>query len=201
LVDSEEQAVTSNAFIDRPLLGATMAGRYPTFVFYPRSSPPPSWVMDLSKAFTSARDRIDTSNGQSKESNEVLAIVKPDLEKEGFRVESRGGKISRPVLFGEGGDFELEYRVDAVHDTQRIVVEVEAGRGAKGNAVYRDLIHMSLIVDADYAVIAVPLEYWFHSGSKRIKEPAYEKSRKLLDAIYSSGRLRFPFKGILLVGY
>lgn len=174
---------------------------YPSFIFFPRSSRPPKWVQDFVIAFASAQSKLDTKHGQAKESNEVLATIKSDLEKAGFRVESRGGKISRPVLFGEGGDFELEYRVDAVHESERIVVEVEAGRGAKGNAVYRDLIHMSLIVDADFAVIAVPLEYWFHSGPKRIKEPAYEKSRKLLDAIYASGRLRFPFKGILLVGY
>jgi hypothetical protein len=178
-----------------------MSDSYPLFMFYPRSSSPPAWVREFTKAFTSAKAHIDTSKGQAKESNEVLDIVKPDLQRLGFQVESRGGKISRPVLFGEGGDFELEYRVDAVHEAEHIVVEVEAGRAAKGNAVYRDLVHMSLIVDTDFAVIAVPLEYWFNSGSKRVREPAYEKSRRLLDAIHASGRLRFPFKGILLIGY
>jgi transposase len=39
-----------------------------------------------------------------------------------------------------------EYRAN-VQDELGILVEVEAGRGAKGNAVHRDLVRSSLIVD------------------------------------------------------
>ena len=42
------------------------------------------------------------------------------------------------MLFGEGGRQELEFQIDAFHDRDGIVIEVEAGRGAKGNATYRD---------------------------------------------------------------
>jgi len=96
---------------------------------------------------------------------------------------------------------EKEYRIDAYHSDSKVVLEVEAGRGAKGNAVYRDLIHMPLIVDADYAAIAVPIEYRFRVRGKVIREPAYGKNYDLLDAIYSSGRLKLPFRGGLLIGY
>ena len=41
-----------------------------------------------------------------------------------------------------------------------IALEVEAGRAmGGGNAVYRDLIETSLIVDARYLTVAVPLLY------------------------------------------
>jgi hypothetical protein len=36
-----------------------------------------------------------------------------------------------------------------------ILVEVEAGRGARGNAVYRDLVRSSLIVDQRFLVLGV----------------------------------------------
>jgi hypothetical protein len=36
---------------------------------------------------------------------------------------------------------------------------VEAGRATMGNAIYRDLVQASLIVDAKYLALAVPFEY------------------------------------------
>ena len=58
------------------------------------------------------------------------------------------GKIRRPVLFGENGRPIVAYEVDDFHPGLGIVLEVAAGRGAAGNADYRDLIRTSLIVDA-----------------------------------------------------
>lgn len=158
-------------------------------------------MKQLTSAFETNRSSLDTEAGKQSESNQVLAIVRPQLKTAGYQVEEKGGEIPRPVLFGEGGQMEKEYRIDAYNSDNRVVLEVEAGRGAKGNAVYRDLIHMSLIVDADYAAIAIPIEYRFRVKGRVIREPAYEKNYDLLDAIYSSGRLKFPFKGVLLIGY
>ena len=59
------------------------------------------------------------------------------------------GKIRRPVLFGENGVPPAAYVVDGFHPDLKIVLEIEAGRGAAGNADYRDLVRTSLIVDAD----------------------------------------------------
>lgn len=178
-----------------------MPQTYPRFIFFPRSSEPPPWVGQLADAFRVHRDRIDTVAGNRNESNAVLAIVRPELKSAGYEVEEKGGDIPRPVLFGEGGMMEKEYRIDAYHPQNRVVLEVEAGRGAKGNAVHRDLINLSLIVGADYAAIAVPIEYRFNVGGKVMREPAYRKHYDLLDAIYSSGRLKFPFHGVVLLGY
>lgn len=178
-----------------------MAHQYPNYIFFPRSIEPHKWVGDLAGAFRRHRDQLDTLGGMHNESNQVLAIVKPELQGLGYQVETTGGQIPRPVLFGEGGKMEKEYRIDAFDQGNKVVLEVEAGRGAKGNAIYRDIIHMSLIVDADYAAIAVPIQYRFNVSGKVIKEPAYSKGYDLLDAIFSSGRLKLPFKGVLLIGY
>ena len=178
-----------------------MTPSYPRYIYFPRSSRPPDWVGDLVGAFRTHRSEIDTLAGRANTSNRVLAIVRPDLKAIGYEVEEKGGDIPRPVLFGEGGEMEKEYRIDAYHPGSRVVLEVEAGRGAKGNAVHRDLINMSLIVDAEYAAIAVPISYRYKQKEEPKSEPAYEKHFLLLDAIYSSGRLKFPFDGIVLIGY
>ena len=77
------------------------------------------------------------------------------------------------------------------------MLEVEAGRGAAGNADYRDLIRTSLIVDAEYLVLGMMLEY--RTGRTTMR--SYESTRDQLDAIYASEQLRLPFKGVLVVGY
>jgi hypothetical protein len=91
--------------------------------------------------------------------------------------------------------------VDAVHDELGVVVEVEAGRGARGNAVYRDLIRTSLIVGARFLVLGVMQEYRHMSGTKVTKVESYREAKDQLDAIYASGRLKLPFEGVLLFGY
>ncbi len=82
-------------------------------------------------------------------SDQVLAVPRPCLVELGYEAEAgkhRSERIRRPVLFGERGMELVAYEVDAVHDELGIVVEVEAGRGARGNAAYRDFIWSSLIV-------------------------------------------------------
>ncbi len=172
---------------------------YPEFIFFPRSTSPPEWVTQVVGAFRDAREQIDTSAGNHRESNEVLKILRPELEGAGFDVERDGKKIPRPVLYGEGGRPSTEFRIDAYNPSTHVVMEVEAGRGAMSNAVYRDIIRMALIVDAQYAVIAVPLRY--QSGKRKTVAPAYRTGRDLVDSIYTSARLALPFKGLLFVGY
>ena len=75
------------------------------------------------------------------------------------------------------------------------------GAAMKGNALYRDLIRTPLIFDARYLALGVLQEYRYMSGKKRLKSLDYRDARNQLDAIYASGRLQFPFDGILLFGY
>lgn len=114
---------------------------------------------------------------------------------------STAAKIQRPVLFGEKGRPEVMYEIDAFHDNLGIAVEVEAGRGAKGNADYRDIVRRSLLLDANFFVLMMPISYRYRSGGKEMTASAYAKSRDQLSAIYASQRLRLPFDGVLLIGY
>jgi hypothetical protein len=85
--------------------------------------------------------------------------------------------------------------------TRGIALEVEAGRATMRNAMYRDLIQASLMVDARFLVLAVPAEYRYKSGARTAREPSYAKTYSVVEAIYGSPRLALPFEGLLLIGY
>ncbi len=177
---------------------------FPLYVFYPRSRQPPEWVAEVISAFSDARADIDTGSGINRTSDEVLAEVRPFLESIGFAVEAgkrKAQKLHRPVYFGEGGTWEVKYEIDAYQDEFDIALEVEAGRSIMGNAIYRDIIQMSLMVDSKYAVIAMPQAYRYKSGGREIINASYDLGKNLLEAIYNSERLNLPFEGILLIGY
>jgi hypothetical protein len=176
---------------------------FPRWKYYPPSSRPPEWVPTVISAFTAAKASIDSGERQIT-SDKALRALRPALEALEFEVEAgkkRAQKIRRPVLFGEGGHEDLAYEVDAFHAGSGIALEVEAGRGARGNAVYRDLIQASLLVDTQFLVLAVQVSYRHKSGDKNVVVQSYRDTRNLLDAIYASNRLALPLKGILLVGY
>lgn len=100
------------------------------------------------------------------------------------------------MLFGENGVAEVSYEIDGFHDRLGVAVEVEAGRGAANNADYRDLVRTSLILDAKYLAMLMPITYRSTTSIQ-----AYSRARAQLDAIYASSRLKLPFCGVLLVGY
>lgn len=177
---------------------------FPTWRYFPANQQPPPWAYQLVEELRPYATSISTIDGKAPTSNEVLETIAPALVALGFTVETgrgRVGKVRRPVLFGENGVPALTYEVDAAHDTLGIVVEVEAGRGARSNADYRDLVRTSLIVDALYLVLILPIEYRFKAGKKVGVEHAFRNTTDLLTAAYASLRLRFPFEGIVLIGY
>jgi hypothetical protein len=177
---------------------------YPEWKFYPSSSREPSWTAPVVAAFTQAEQQIDSKLKLGLNSNAVLAAVRPALVAAGFEVEAgkkKAEKLRRPVLFGERGVEALAYEVDAFHPEHGVALEIEAGRGVMGNAVYRDLIQTSLLLDARYFALAVAGQYHYTSSGKPASSPDYTVSRNILDAIYASGRLRLPFEGVLLIGY
>ncbi len=147
---------------------------------------------------------IDSRIVENLTSDRVLAFIADDLASLGYQVETGKKalqKIRRPVLFGEEGVEKVSYEIDAFHDSLGIAVEVEAGRGARGNAVYRDLIRTSLIVGAKYLVLGVMIDYRHQSSGKEVVVKSFDEARSLIEAIFSSGRLGLPFEGVLLVGY
>lgn len=178
---------------------------YPEWTYYPTNRRPDPWVLSLLEVVAGVRADIDTAKVRdSLTSDTVLGHLRPGLVALGYEVEaskSRADRIRRPVLFGPRGAERVAYEVDAVHDELGIVVEIEAGRGAQSNAVHRDLIRASLIVDARFFALGVMGHYRFHSGTRSVETASYEDARAQLDAIYASGRLQLPFEGVLLFGY
>lgn len=181
-------------------MSSAVSSTYPQWKFYPSRSPAPEWVVDVVAAFTASGPQLDSRLNHGVTSDAALAVLRPALVSLGFEIEAsktKVDKIWRPVLFGEVGRPLVAYEVDGFHAEHGIVLEVEAGRGAAGNADYRDLIRTSLIVDAEYLVLGMMLEY--RTGKMTMR--SYERTREQIDAIYASERLKLPFKGILLIGY
>ena len=177
---------------------------YPNWFWYPSTDTPPEWVSQIVDVFQHSQSAIDSNEIQGLKSDGVLGEVAEGLVELGFEVETgkqKKEKILRPVLFGGQGIPRVTYEVDGVHDELGIVLEIEAGRGWMGNAFYRDLIRTSLIVGAEYLVLAMMNEYRYKAGNKETTNRSYDQARDQLDAIYASGRLQLPFKGILLIGY
>jgi len=176
--------------------------KYPRWIYYPRWSEPPAWVSKLIEIFREHKAKIDSNLFHIK-SDEALAIIRKDLEKNGFVVEGSKTQatIRRPVHFGEYGAPDREYQIDAYHPQWKVGLEIEAGRSIRGNAIYRDIIQTSLLVGVDYFVLSVPQKYSFQAKGKAITDQTYEMCMLIFDAIYSSERLRLPLSGVLLIGY
>jgi hypothetical protein len=177
---------------------------YPEWFYFPPRDRPPDWVHAFVGIVAAVQPSIDSTVVSGLTSDTVLAILAPGLLGLGYEVEAGKAaiqKIRRPVLFGDQGTELVSYEIDAVHDELGVVVEVEAGRGARGNAVYRDLIRTSLIVGARFLVLGVMQEYKHNQNGKVVTVQSYREARAQLDAIYASGRLRLPFDGVLLFGY
>ena len=163
-------------------------------------------MFSLVDAFAENRAKIDSAVVHEKrmESNDVLQAVAPALGALGFSIEQgkkKTGKLPRPVFFGDEGTFLRTYEIDAFEPADGIALEVEAGRATMGNAIYRDVIQASLMVDARFLALAVPVEYRYESGGRPAREPSYAKTYSVLEAVYGSPRLRLPFDGLLLIGY
>ncbi len=130
-------------------------------------------------------------------SNEVLARrVEPHLTQVGFQVENgekTDGPVLVPVLFGLGGKTEKYFHVDAFHEDEGFVVEVEAGRAVVNNQFLKDLFQACMMHEVYYVAIAVRN---IHKG-----ENDFEKVARFLDILYASDRLKLPLNGILLLGW
>jgi hypothetical protein len=179
---------------------------YPDWRYFPAYAEPPTWTSGLVGVFAANQKAIGSRVIHEKplESDDVLAALAADLESEmGFEVEkdkTAKGKLPRPVFFGDQGSFLRTYFIDAFQGEHGIALEIEAGRATAGNAIYRDLIQASLMLDARFLALAVPFEYRY-GIKKTTKEPCYSKTYSVVEAIYGSPRLELPFEGLLLIGY
>lgn len=129
-------------------------------------------------------------------SNDVLAKVRPSLERYGYKVEmgkSYDQKIDVPVLFGKDNAIDKSFYADALSEDGRIVVEVEAGQATENHRFLKDIFEACMMFDVEYLVLAVRNTYRNHDDFSRIYT--------FLETLYISNRLQLPLRGILLIGY
>ena len=185
--------------------GQVPVNTYPRWEYFPRNVRPPEWVEPFVAEVRAIETRISTvDQGTGLHSDDVLRELAPGLRNLGYAVESSRSEVNRirrPVLYGSNGRAEVAYDIDAFHDDHGIVVEVEAGRAASNNATYRDIIRASLILDAQYLVLLLPVTYRFSNRGEPASVPVFMRALDLLSALYASQRLPLPLRGVLLVGY
>jgi hypothetical protein len=155
----------------------------------PRAAP--AWVTPLVDVFAAARAEIDSAveHAGRMESDDVLRSITSGLSALGFAIElgkTKAKKLPRPVFFGDEGTFLRTYEIDAFEPQNGIALEVEAGRATMGNAVYRHLIQASLMVDARFLALAVPVEYRYrsgtaHRGGEELREDVHARGGDLRD--------------------
>jgi len=166
-----------------------------SFQFFPRSRGVSKEIKEIIDAFKTVENDIDSSI-TNLESNAVLSLLKPHLEKLKFKVETSkraSEKIDVPVLFGEDNRIDKSFYADALSKDGKIVVEVEAGRATENNQFLKDIFEACMMFDVEYLVLAVRKTYRTHND--------FERCYNFLETLYISNRLQLPLKGILLIGY
>ena len=166
------------------------------WVYFPKSSPPPEFGIQIVAVFEELADAIDSSIMADQPSNTVMARLRPSLEKLGFRVEkgkSSDDKIVVPVLFGRKGKVLKCFNADAHAPSKGWVLEVEAGRAVDNNQFLKDIFQACMMHDVLHLAIAVRNTYR--------NSDDFAKVESYLETLYVSGRLQLPLKGILLIGY
>lgn len=165
------------------------------FQFFPRSRGTNEQINNVINCFKAVEDKID-SETKNLVSNDVLAIVRPLLEAQDFKVEmgkSNENKIDVPVLFGRDNQIDKSFYADALSKDGKIVVEVEAGQATENHRFLKDIFEACMMFDVEYLVLAVRNKYRAHDDFQRIFT--------FLETLYISNRLQLPLKGILLIGY
>lgn len=165
------------------------------YQFFPRSTGITKEIERIVLCFKEAEDKIN-SGGNTFNSNEVLSILRPELEKIGIKVEKsklKDEKIPVPVLFGLNNKIDKHFDADAVSADGKIILEVEAGRAVSNYQFLKDIFQACMMFGVEYLVLAVRNNYRGSDDFKTIYN--------FLDLLYISNRLDLPLKGILLIGY
>jgi hypothetical protein len=178
---------------------------YPHWRSYPNDKHAERWVLDIVDAFEQLRSTVSTEDGSSPLTrDELLAVMRPRLERLGYRVErgrARDQRVALPVQFGGNGEPVRTVDVDAFREHDRTIFAIEAGRGAQNNEDIKNLVMAALTREATHLVLAMPLAYQFGREDRRQVKRAYEHTRDLLDLIYASSRIDLGLEGVLLIGY
>jgi len=159
---------------------------------FPKSHSP----TDLFKRVVDCFERVEneiSSDHHRLDSNQVLSILRPYLKETGFHVEERYKKISCPVLFGPQGKPIKSFEVDAYHEGEKAVFEVEAGRAVLNNQFLKDLFEACMMQNVEYLILAVRKTY--------LGKRDFDTVVDFFETMYASDRMKLPLKAILLIGY
>lgn len=165
------------------------------WMFYPKNLKVDDVSLKIIDTFKSFASIID-SEMCNYNSDEVLKVIEPGLTALGFQVEKSKhsqDKISVPVLFGLNGRIEKFFDVDAYDAENKYVVEVEAGRAVSNYQFLKDYFEACTMYNVSYLTIAVRNTYRNAND--------FEKTCLFFDALYQSGRVGIPLKGLLIIGY
>ena len=127
------------------------------YMYFPKTKQLDLVSNKIVMTFEAVSDRIDSINHQLK-SNEVLEVVRLNLEEIGFTVEKSkqaGDKIHVPVLFGLNGKVEKAFEADAYYPAKKYIVEVEAGRGVTNYQFLKDFFEACVMYEVENLCIAV----------------------------------------------
>ena len=177
------------------------AGMETQWQVFPRSKSVTPVLKSIVDAFATNEKRFKANLKPNKskpnlESNEVLKLIEEDLVKVGFKVESnKKDKIKRPVLFGRQGRHEKSFDVDAFHEPDGVILEVESGRGFTNNQFLKDFFSGCAMQGVRHVAIALRLRYG------KAQHEDFEAACSYFDAIYASGRIEFPIESLLMIGY
>lgn len=179
--------------------------------FFPKNSRMPDFLKGVIEAFEKHLAEIDSTKGipitasmnlpaSESKSNIVLECVREDLETIGYQVES-GKKadetINVPVFFGLNGIPEKTFKADAYNQSNKVVVEVEAGRGYANFQFLKDFFEACVMEDVEYCVIALMNQY----HTKKSVTYDFSEAKLFMDVLFSSGKIQTQLKGLLLIGY
>ena len=163
------------------------------WMYYPANMKITDKLLDTVKVFEKNFESIN-SKKYSLESNKVLGIISRDLQSIGYEVElDKKHKIKIPVLYGENGIVNKSFDLDGFEETEKIILEVEAGRAVCNNQVIKDFFEACMIKESNYLVIAVRNDYRGADDFTTVK--------KWFDTFYSNSKMEIPFKGLLIIGY
>lgn len=169
-----------------------MSVNYQTF---PKSMATPPLVKSLVEVVKAHHTDINSERFQLA-SNDVLSIIRSDVEALGFEVErgkSANDKVKVPVLYGLNGLTAKTFDADGFNRIQGIVLEVEAGRAVSNYQFLKDLFQACAMQEAKHLVIAVRNIYGTNKD--------FNSVITFLETLYASSRLVLPLESVTIVGY
>lgn len=165
------------------------------YMYFPRNKSIDEVSAGVISSFNEIADKIDSDKFKF-DSNEVLSIVRLQLEKHGFKVETgkkQNDKILIPVLYGKNGRIEKSFEVDAYSFESHYVVEVEAGRAVTNYQFLKDFFEACTMININKLCIAVRNVY--------NKNNDFDKVCTFFETLYSSKKFVVPLDTILIIGY